>query len=259
MGYVLITGATGVLGKEFCRQLIKTDDLFLTGRNKEKLLELKAELEKQNPLKKIEIYPADLTDFNRREEMFAYFDSREIKFSGLINVAGVDTQKEFLKYTHEKIVFQVRVNLESTLAMTNAVLKRREKDLKILTVSSICGTVPMPYFAVYSATKASLINFFDALRKEVKDAKITTLIPGSIPTREDIKKDILIQGWTAKASSKPPEYVVKKGLKALNKNKRVCIPGGFNKFVYFIEKITPRRIRNHFIAKKWKNKEKDAF
>ncbi|MBQ7374086.1 MAG: SDR family NAD(P)-dependent oxidoreductase [Clostridia bacterium] len=259
MGYVLITGATGGLGKEFCRQLINTDDLFLTGRTQEKLLDLKAELLKINPSRKIEIYSADLTDFNQREELFCYIDKVGIKFSGLINVAGVDTQKEFLKYTHEKIVFQVRVNLEATLAITHAVLKRREKDLKILTVSSISGTVPMPYFAIYSATKASLINFFDALKSEVKDAKITTLLPGAIPTREDIKKDILIQGWTGKASAKSPEYVVKKGLKALNKNKRICVPGAFNKFVCLIEKITPRKLRNAYIAKKWKNKEKDAF
>ena len=259
MGFVLITGATGGLGKEFCRQLIKTDDLFLTGRNYDKLLELKNQLQQENPDKNIQIYSADLTDFQQRENMFAYFDSKCIKFSGLINVAGVDTQKEFLNYTHEKIVFQIRVNLESTLAITYAVLKRREEDLKILTVSSICGTVPMPYFAIYSATKASLINFFDSLRVEVKDAKITTLIPGSIPTREDIKNDIKVQGWTGKASSKPPEFVVRKGLKALDKNRRICVPGAFNKFVYFIEKITPRKIRNAFIAKKWKNKEKDAF
>lgn len=259
MGYVLITGATGGLGKEFCRQLIKTNDLFLTGRSEEKLIELKNELIKDYPERKILFYSADVTDFAKREELFDCFDRQNVKFSGLINVAGVDTQKEFLKYTHEKIVFQIRVNLEATLSITHAVLKRREKDLKILTVSSISGTVPMPYFAIYSATKASLINFFDSLRCEVKDAKITTLIPGSIPTREDIKKDILAQGWTGKASSKSPEFVVRKGLKALYKNKRICIPGAFNKFVYFIEKITPRRIRNAFIAKKWKKKEKDAF
>ena len=237
MGFTLVTGATGGLGREFCHQLIKTDDLFLTGRSQEKLVELKAQLQKEYPQRKVEIYSADLTDFTQREEMFDYFDKNQIKFSGLINVAGVDTQKEFLKYTHEKITFQVRVNLEGTLAITHAIVSRREKDLKILTISSICGTVPMPYFAIYSATKASLINFFDSLRCEIPNAKITTLIPGSIPTREDIKKDILIQGWTGKASSKPPEYVVRKGLKALGKNKRVVVTGAFNKLVYFIEKI----------------------
>ena len=49
MGYTLITGACGGLGKAFCRELIKTDDLFLTGRSAERLNELKAELRFVNP------------------------------------------------------------------------------------------------------------------------------------------------------------------------------------------------------------------
>ena len=49
MNYTLVTGATGGLGKEFCRALIKTDDLFLTGRSGEKLENLKAELLEINP------------------------------------------------------------------------------------------------------------------------------------------------------------------------------------------------------------------
>ena len=259
MGFTLVTGATGGLGREFCHQLIKTDDLFLTGRSQEKLVELKAQLQKEYPQRKVEIYSADLTDFTQREEMFDYFDKNQIKFSGLINVAGVDTQKEFLKYTHEKITFQVRVNLEGTLAITHAIVSRREKDLKILTISSICGTVPMPYFAIYSATKATLNSFFKSLRYEVKDAKITTLMPGSVPTREDIKKDIQVQGLTGKLSSKPVDFVVKKALKGLEKNKQRVIPGAFNKFIYFVEKITPKSIQCRYIAKKWSKKEKDNF
>ena len=46
MNYTLITGATGGLGEEFCRALIKTDDLFLTGRSEQKLLLLKEELQR---------------------------------------------------------------------------------------------------------------------------------------------------------------------------------------------------------------------
>lgn len=259
MGYTLITGATGGLGKEFCRQLVKTDDLVLTGRSEEKLLQLKEQLKGINEGAKIEIYPLDLTDFEKREKFFEFIDRKGIRFSGLINVAGVDTQKEFIKYTQQKITFQVRVNAEATFSITHAVLQRREKDLKILTVASMSGTVPMPYFALYSATKASLINFFKSLRYEVKDAKITTLVAGAIPTREDIKKDIEIQGFTGKLSSKSPKFVVEKSLKALDKNREKVIPGAFNKLVYFIEKITPKSLQCKYVAKKWKIKEKDNF
>lgn len=259
MNYTLITGATGGLGGEFCRQLVVTDNLFLTGRNGEKLNALKCELLKINPDANIEMFAADATDEEDRKKLFRYADEKGMKFSGLMNVAGVDTQKAFIKYTQEKLVFQIRVNVESTLSVTRYVLDRRAEDLKILTVGSMSGTTPMPYFAVYSASKAFLANFFTALRYEVKDAKITTLIPGGIPTRPDIINDIKVQGVTGKLSSKPASFVVRKALKALDKNKRKVIPGAFNKFVYCLEKVTPLSIRLKFISRKWGNKEKDAF
>jgi short-subunit dehydrogenase len=259
VGYVLITGATGGIGSEFCRQLVLDNDLLITGRSEDKLNALKEELLKLNKNAKIELFSADLTCFEKRDELFAFADQKGIKFSGLINVAGVDTQKEFIKYTHEKITFQIRVNVESTIAITHGVLRQREKDLKILTVSSMSGTVPMPYFAIYSATKATLNSFFKSLRYEVKDAKITTLMPGAVPTREDIKRDIQLQGLTGKLSSKPVDFVVKKALKGLEKNKQRVIPGAFNKFIYFIEKITPKSIQCRYVAKKWSKKEKDNF
>ena len=259
MEYTLITGATGGLGKEFCRQLVATDNLFLTGRNKEKLEDLRLELLKINPNAEIEIFPADVTSEDGRKALFDYATEKNAVFSGLMNVAGVDTQKAFDKYTQEKLVFQVRVNVEATLSITRFVIERRAEKLKILTVGSMSGTTPMPYFAIYSASKAFLLNFFTSLRYEVKNAKITTLVPGGIPTRPDIINDIKVQGVTGKMSSKPATFVVKKALKALNKNKRKVIPGAFNKFVYFLERITPLSIQCRYIARKWGKKEKDHF
>lgn len=259
MDYTLISGATGGLGREFCRVLVLTDSLFLTGRSYEKLSALREELSSINPTASIEIFEADITDSEQRKKLFAYVDELGVKFRGLFNVAGVDVQKEFAKYTEEKLVFQVRVNLEATLSLTRYVVERRAEDLKILTVGSMSGTTPMPYFAVYSATKAALTNFFTSLRYEIKDAKITTLLPGSIPTRPDVVKDIERQGLTGKLSSKPASFVVEKALRALDKNKRKVIPGAFNKLVYFVEKVTPLGLQCKYVAKRWSKKEKDAF
>ena len=69
MDYTLITGACGGLGKEFCRQLIKSDDLFLTGRSEQKLLLLKEELQRIEPNRKIEIFEADLTNEENRKKL----------------------------------------------------------------------------------------------------------------------------------------------------------------------------------------------
>lgn len=259
MGYTLITGACGGLGKEFCLALVKTDKLFLTGRSEEKLERLKEELLAKYPKAEILTFKADLTSETERKELFDYADEKGVKFGGYIAVAGADIQKAFVKYTPEKIVFQTRLNFEANIAMCHGVLLRREKDLKILAVSSMSGSLPMPYFAIYSATKRAVIDFYESLRYEVKDAKITVLMPGGIPTRADIVKDIEIQGWTGKLSSKPASFVVKKALKGLEKNKKRVIPGVFNKFVYCVEKLAPNAVKCGYVARKWKKKEKDAF
>ena len=130
MGYTLITGACGGLGKAFCRELIKTDDLFLTGRSTERLNELKAELRFVNPQANVIVFQADLTSEKERENLFSFADENDITFSGYFAVAGADIQKAFMKYTPEKIVFQTRLNLKQTSPFAARCLRGGKRTLK---------------------------------------------------------------------------------------------------------------------------------
>lgn len=262
MKYVIITGATGGLGLEFSRQLAKANsNLILTGRSLEKLNNLKSDLLKENLGIDVQIFPADLSKEMDVESLFSFIKEGGFEISRLINVAGVDTQMPVKDYTLEKLLFQINVNFTATVLLTKLVLDLNSPSLEVLTVSSMCGITPMPYFSLYSATKSALINFFDGLRYEYKgkDVYFTTLLPGSVPTRPDIVEDIKKQGLTGKLSSKSPEFVVKTGLNALKKHKKRCIPGVYNKIVYFFSKITPYSIQAKIIAKKFSKKQKDHF
>ncbi len=262
MAYTFISGATGGIGKAFAKECAsKKYDLFLTGRSEEKLQKLKSELQETDGDFKIEFFPCDLTNQEERKKMFEYVDEKGIVFDRVINVAGVDTQMGFSEYTLEKVLFQIRVNTESTIANTYELLKRRTEHLEILTISSMSGVTPMPYFALYSATKASLTSFFTSLHYELKEkgVKVTCVLPGGVPTREDIIKDIEGQGLWGKLSVTQPNDLARKSLKALDKNKRKYIPGFFNKFLYFVMKITPERWQLAFIKNRWKKIKKDAF
>ena len=119
----------------------------------------------------------------------------------------------------------------------------------------------MPYFAVYSATKAALTSFSSSLRLELKKkgVKVTAIEPGGIYTRPDVCKDIEGQGLWGKLSAKKPEYVAKKSLAAVKKNKRVCRPGFWNKFIAAVPRVLPLGVRMRFIARRWSKLEKDAF
>lgn len=260
--YTFISGATGGLGKAFTRLCAKKGyDLFLTARSEERLHALKTELCERYGGIKIDYFPCQLTSETSRAELVAYIEEKGYKFDRIINVAGVDTQKAFTEYTSDKAIFQIRVNCEATLLLTHALLKNRAEQTEIITISSMSGVSPMPYFAIYSASKAFLTNFFTALHYELKKdgVKVTSVLPGGIPTRPDIIEEIKSQGFWGKITAKTPEFVAEKSLKAVKKNKLIYIPGFFNRLLYRLMKIMPKRITLRYIARRWKTHGKDAF
>lgn len=260
-GFTFISGATGGIGKAMAKLSAKKGyDLFVSGRSCDKLESLKKELLEINDKITVHYFACDLTSEDSRKEMLFYIDELGLKIERIVNVAGVDTQKAFAEYTTEKVLFQIRVNVEATISLTHELLKRRTEKIEILTVSSMSGVSPMPYFALYSATKCALTSFFTSLHYELKgNAKVTTILPGGVYTRPDIIEDIKNQGVWGKLSSKSPEYVAEKSFKALSKNKIKYIPGFFNRVLNFLMKLVPKRLVLGFIARRWKKITKDAF
>lgn len=262
MNYTFISGATGGIGKAFVFECAKNGyPLFLTGRSEDKLKALKEEVISAYPNLVVEYQPCMLNLEQSRKEMFDYIDSKGLVFERIINVAGVDTQLPVMDYSLEKLLFQLRVNVEGTFTNTFSLLKRRAENVEVINISSMSGVTPMPYFAVYSATKGCITSFSQSLRLELKKqkVKITAVLPGGVPTRPDIIADIKGQGIWGKLSAKSPEFVAKKSLKKVKRNKRVYIPGFFNRFLNFTMKILPLSINMKFIAHRWKNITKDAF
>ena len=261
-GYTLVSGATGGLGRAFVFECAKAGGpLFLTGRNEEKLASLRAELMQKFPRVPADFFVCDLTDAESRAAMFSYIKGKGYRVARLCNVAGADIQKAFEKYTQEKLTFQCRVNFEAAVSLTKFALDNRAEELEIVTVASISGVYPMPYFALYSATKKALTQFFSALREEWRGrgVRITTVEPGGIYTRPDVVRGIEGQGLWGKLSAKSPEYVAKKSLAAVRKNKRILRPGFWNKFIAAAPRILPLSVRMRFIARRWSKIEKDAF
>ena len=260
--YALITGATGGLGKAFVYAVAKRGySLLLTGRNVEKLQALQAELQEKYPDVSTRIYAADLSDAGSRIAMTEKIAAENIRISLLVNVAGVDIQKGLQEYTQEKIAFQCRVNFEAAVSLCRFAIENKADRLEIVNISSVSGIYPMPYFAIYSATKGALTSFSQSLRAEMKgkNVAVTAILPGAMPTREDIKAQIKGQGLWGKLAAKSPEEVAEKSLKAVRKNKRKAIVGFWNKIMRIGTCWMPTSWRLHFIAKRWSKISKDAF
>ncbi len=260
--YALITGATGGLGKAFVEELAREGySLLLTGRSEERLRLLQEELSARFPDLTVKTYAANLADERSRDLLFARIEEEGARLSVLVNVAGADVQKGLEEYTQEKIAFQCRVNFEGAVACCRFAIGIRAERLRIVNVSSVSGIYPMPYFAVYSATKGALTSFSQALRAEMKGkgVSVTAILPGAMPTREDIKEQIQGQGLWGRLAVKSPASVAKAALKASKKNKAKVIVGFWNKIMRISTAWLPSAWRIKFIARRWSKITKDAF
>lgn len=274
---IIITGATGYLGKAFINELIKNKEtkseiesggtsLVFTGRSEEKLAALKSGIESEikgenESRAEIFVKAMDLSSEKSRAEFFAALSSRGEKVKMLINVAGADIQKAFEEYTHEKLLFQCRANFEGAAAMCLYAVQNAAKNAKIINISSVSGIYPMPYFAVYSATKGALTSFSLSLSREVKKRGITVtaILPGAMPTRDDIREQIREQKAWGKLAAEPPSVVARKSLRAAEKGKRKVIVGFWNKLMNAATKFLPLSLKMKFIEKRWSKISKDAF
>lgn len=260
--YTMITGATGGLGGAFVRLAAKSgENLILTGRYEGKLRLIKEKALAENAGIDVRIFACDLAEESERSAMMKKIAEEGWKIGRLVNVAGADIQKSFEEYTQEKISFQCRVNFEAAAALCRFALGNRAKELEIVNISSVSGTCPMPYFALYSAAKAALTSFSAALREEMKGkgVKVTAVLPGAMPTRADVKEQIAGQGVWGKLAAKSPEFVAAKSLRAVAKNKRKIIPGFWNNVMNVGTKLVPLSLKLRFIARRWSKISKDAF
>lgn len=254
MLYTLVTGASGVLGKCFCKLLAgRKNNLIITGRSQQNLDQLKNELS----LSGVDVIAiaCDMSSIEDRQKLFESL--YEYKINRLVLVAGNDNQYGLGEYTQQKACTQIRVNLESVVDIARAFIPKMESGGEVIAVSSLTAILPMPYFAIYSATKRAMLDFFTAIRYEYPQLKISVALPSSMPTRPDVIQDIKKQGLTGKLASQKPEKVAKICLKKVGK--KIILIGFYNKIVYLLNKITPQRLRCTLIAKKFKNKRKENF
>lgn len=258
--YALITGATGHIGRAFCERLAAlNENLFLTGRSMEKLAALKAELSAKYPGIKIVYSACDLSSERSRAQFFD--DAFGYTFSRLINVAGADIQKAFLKYDERKIIFQSRALFEGAVSLTRFCLSSRAPEFSVINISSVSGIYPMPYFAIYSALKGALTSFSLALAEELKaqGVRVCAVLPGSVYSRPDVVEYIKKQGLWGRIAAKSPEFIAKKSLRAAARGRRKYIPGLANKLMRAFTSFVPQRLKLKFIARRWSRTEKDAF
>jgi short-subunit dehydrogenase len=130
--------------------------------------------------------PADLTQESERERLAQEAVQRLGGIDILINNAGAGAYVPTAKIDGDTWRHMRELNLDAPIHLTRLLLPamiERRSGL-IVNVSSIAGHVPLPWFSLYSTTKAAILNFTHGLRMELDQSGVNTVAvcPGYVKT-----------------------------------------------------------------------------
>ncbi|AIF52952.1 SDR family oxidoreductase [Pelosinus sp. UFO1] len=223
----LVTGASSGIGREFARiHAAKGGDLVIIARRKDKLNELKQELEKKHNIK-VKVIAKDLTLPKAPIEIYNEVKEAGIQVDYLINNAGFGGRGYFHERPMELDLQMIQVNIVTLTALTRLFLPDfvKRNSGKILNVSSTASLMAGPLQAVYYASKAYVTSFSNAIAQELHDTNITVtaLLPGGTETEFAKTADLSNTPLFAKTVS--PYVVAREGYDAMLKGKLDVIAG----------------------------------
>ncbi|WP_431855542.1 SDR family NAD(P)-dependent oxidoreductase [Azospirillum sp.] len=217
--FALVTGASSGIGAAFARALPAETNLLLTARNAEALTRAQQALSR--PGRTVEVLAADLTTDDGRTALIAKAETLGIDL--LINNAGVGAFGAVIANAPEDERATVELNVTAVTVLTRALLPgmidraaAANRRAGLLLVSSTTAFQPVPYLATYSASKAFLLSYGEALATELRGKPVDLLVlcPGA--TRTDFGR-----GTGFRVARLPgaddPDRVARAGLDALGR------------------------------------------
>ncbi|MCJ7421353.1 SDR family NAD(P)-dependent oxidoreductase [Sphingomicrobium astaxanthinifaciens] len=223
----LITGASAGLGAEFARQYAaRGHRLVLVARRRERIEALASDLGNARAV------AMDLSAPHAASRLLADIASAGEQVGTLVNNAGFGLVGAFdaLDNARQRQMIDLNCGLLTELAHGVIPGMKRFGHGGILNVASVAGFQPGPGMAVYFATKAYVLAFTEALHEELRKSNIhvSALCPG--PTATEFGDVAGFGGNSAVDAVKmTAEQVVAAGIKGLEADKAVVVPGIANK------------------------------
>jgi short-subunit dehydrogenase len=183
-GTALITGASTGIGAVYADRLAKLGyDLILVARNAEKLSEVAARLKTTG--RTIETIPADLTKAVDVQRVAVRLSS-DSTITALVNNAGIGSAGKLLDSNIDNLETMIYLNVTALTRLALAALPGfvARKNGLLINIASVVALAPERLNGTYSGTKAYVVNFTQALEKEVEGTGVTVqaVLPGATAT-----------------------------------------------------------------------------
>lgn len=182
----LVTGASAGIGAELARQLAALGaELVITARRNEGLRDLASEIVEKNGTN-VQVEAIDLCDPGAPRALFDRTEEAQKPIDLLVNNAGFGAYDDFLTISWHRHQRMLQLNIVALTHLTHlfaAAMVGRGRG-RVMNIASVSAYLPCPNFAVYSAAKAYVRNFTEALAYELRGTGVTatSVCPGGTRT-----------------------------------------------------------------------------
>ena len=197
---ILITGATGGIGKALVKKFVSLEgNVLATGTKIEKLNALKEEFPN------ITILKFDISEHSKIEEFIENVSSQLVGLDVLVNNAGINMDNLSLRMKDEEWKKVIDINLGSTFFLCKYAIKKMLKNKygRIVNITSIVGHTGNLGQSNYSASKAAIVGMSKSLAIEYakKNITINCVSPGFI---QSTMTDKIVENIKAVLTSRIP-------------------------------------------------------
>ena len=238
----LITGASAGIGAELARVFAANGHrVALVARRADRLATLADEITAAGGAAPI-VIPCDLEQAGAGDEIAAALAAEGVEVDFVVNNAGFGLFGHAIELDRAEQLGMIDVNIR---AMTELSLRFSDHLIQhrggILNVASIAGFMPGPGMAVYYASKAYVLSFSEALRRELgpRGVRVTALCPGPVPSEFQARAGFR-PGFDSTILNVSASDVAQLGYRGLMANRRAVLPGLGIKIVPFLLRFFPR-------------------
>jgi NAD(P)-dependent dehydrogenase (short-subunit alcohol dehydrogenase family) len=195
----IVTGASRGIGLAIAEALgAEGYGLTLTSRKPEPLEATAHRLRGQGY--EVEFLAANMTDEEAIKSVVSLHRDRFGRLDVLVNNAGVGIGAAAGEHATKFVDMQLDVNLRAIILFYREALDMlraagaEHRSALVVNLASIAGKSPQPWLSIYSATKAAVIAYTQAMNKELNSEgiKSTALCPGFVDTdmTEFVKRSV---------------------------------------------------------------------
>jgi NAD(P)-dependent dehydrogenase (short-subunit alcohol dehydrogenase family) len=182
-GRVLVTGASGALGRSVVERFLAAGERILAVGSDESAL---AELTPLAPTDRLAVRRVDLTDSAAVAGLFAEAEAASGIFPAVVHLVGGFRFARLADMTDKDWSFLLTVNLDTTFRVCRETARafERAKGGALVAVAAPAGLLGEAGVGAYAATKAGVLRLIESLARELSPfgARANAVLPGTMDT-----------------------------------------------------------------------------